>query len=68
MSLFMKYKILGFSYGNMNNPKTWSGTNYCFYKVLKKRCHIIKIINSAWHINVTTRKLPDNIYNLDGRS
>ena len=44
---YLKYRILGFSFGgDAKNQKTWSGTNYYFYRALKKRCDVVGIIDN----------------------
>ncbi len=39
-------EILGFSFGDIKKRSSWSGTNFHFYRALKKHCKIVKIINN----------------------
>jgi glycosyltransferase involved in cell wall biosynthesis len=41
-----KIKILGFSFGNIKDRSSWSGTNFHFYRALRKHCEIVRIINN----------------------
>lgn len=61
----MKYKILGFSSGEVNDIRSWSGINYHFYTALKKQCDVVGIINSAQRIPAFEEKMLSKNYKPD---
>ncbi len=57
MPKYSKAKIIGFSFGNIKDRTSWSGTNFYFYKALKKHFRILRIISNYSGVHLLKSKI-----------
>jgi glycosyltransferase involved in cell wall biosynthesis len=56
MPEYSKAKIMGFSFGNIKDRTSWSGTNFYFYKALKKHFRMSSIISNYSGVHLLKSK------------